>query len=159
MQRSGDKPTAIRKAVAAVLVCLTAAACGAAQDAALSSAAESIDRQARSAKGAFVTELKVQQGRPFDQVEQSLRAVLTENSAAGIRAVVEQERDGAEWRAVLLYEAQRPYSRGFSNDELNVAGCVEFRVLVATLDLRSARPVDCPAVVADRFDATVQISF
>ena len=150
---------AARKAVALallVLTCLSFAGCGRSRDKAVDSAVESLSRGARSAAGAFAADLDARGGGSFEQSRPALLKVLADNSSAK-GAVVEEAVVGAEWRTVVLYEAQRPYSRGFTSDELTVGGCVEYRVSVAALELLSAGATDCPQEVAARFDEAIRI--
>ena len=137
--------------------CLVLVGCGGSRDTALSSAGDSVTGEARSAKGVFAAELSARRGETFEQAQPSLRKVLVENSSAAARAVVAESLTDGQWRTVVLYEAQRPYTRGFTSDELRVAGCVEYRVSVDPLELLSAGPIECPAEAADRFDATVRV--
>lgn len=147
---------AISRTTAALLMCLCITGCGGSRDKALASAAESIDRQARSAAGAFDAELARRSGGSFVQSRPALRKVLADNSSAR-GAVVADATSAGEWQTVVLYSAQRPYSRGFSSDELLVGGCVEYRVSVATLTLNSARSTACPATARAGLDQTVRV--
>lgn len=141
----------------AAVVLLMATACGGSRDTALSSAADSLNEQARDARGAFQAELELQRGQPPASAEQALRTSLAGNSSAGARALVEEERSEQSWRIVALYEAQRPYSSGFTSDELVVAGCLEYTVRLPDLVLEQARPTDCPEPALAGVDEAVRI--
>lgn len=142
---------------AAALLLAATASCGGSRDTALSSATDALTEQVRVARDALQAGLDLQRGRPADEAERAVRRSLTDKSSAGGRAIVDENRSSQTWRVVALYEAQRPYSQGFTSEELLVAGCVEYVVSLPDLELASARPTDCPERALVGIDETVRV--